>query len=105
MSAHNPAGRHSGGAPSGAFVRRRRRSAACATGGGTGGHSPDHRPNLCRMRTEEVRSFAMSLPETVEGGHGHRPAFRVSKRLIAVIQPGGDDILLYVVPDERQALI
>jgi len=57
------------------------------------------------MRAEDVRRFAMSLPETVEGEHGHRPAFRVSKRLFAVIEPGVDEILLYVTPDDRQALI
>ena len=57
------------------------------------------------MRAEDVRQLAMSLPETVEGEHGHRPAFRVSKRLFAVIEPGDDEILLYVTPDDRQALI
>ena len=44
------------------------------------------------MRADDVRRFALSLPETVEGEHGHRPAFRVSKRLFAVIQPGADDL-------------
>jgi len=57
------------------------------------------------MRAEDVRRFAMSLPETVEGEHGHRPAFRVGKKLFAVIEPTQREILVHVSPDDRQALI
>jgi hypothetical protein len=56
------------------------------------------------MEAAEVRRFALSLPETVEGEHGHRPAFRVSNRLFAVIEPGDLEILVLVTADERQAL-
>ena len=57
------------------------------------------------MTAADVEAFALSLPETVKGDHGHRPAFRVSKHLFAVIETDGDEALLYVDPHERETLL
>lgn len=57
------------------------------------------------LTAAEVREFALSLPETIEGEHGARPAFRVRRNLFAVIQPGDGEVLLLVDRDERQALV
>ena len=52
----------------------------------------------------DVRTFALSLPETVEGLHGGRTAFLVSRHVFAVLQDDDGEILLWVDEHEREAL-
>lgn len=47
-------------------------------------------------RAEDVERFAASLPEAALGQHGHRPAYRVGKRLFLVVQDGGEEVLVWV---------
>jgi hypothetical protein len=56
------------------------------------------------MTTADVRSFALSLPETVEGLHGRRAAFLVARHLFVVLQDADGEILVWVEEHEREAL-
>ncbi|KRF20055.1 hypothetical protein ASG93_31665 [Paenibacillus sp. Soil787] len=41
------------------------------------------------VTADEIRSIALSLPETEEHDHWEKPSFRVRSKIYAVIQPDG----------------
>lgn len=52
---------------------------------------------------DEVRSFALSLPETKEVDHWGKPSFRVRGKIYAVIQEDKVSLVVKTTEDERQA--
>ena len=53
---------------------------------------------------KRVRAFVRGLPEAVEGEHGHREAYRVSRKLFLVFEVDEGAVLVHVTADDRQAL-
>jgi hypothetical protein len=53
------------------------------------------------VTTDEVRSLALSLPETEEHDHWGKPSFRVQNKIYAVFQPDGVSIVVKTTKEER----
>ncbi|SDX50508.1 MmcQ/YjbR family DNA-binding protein [Paenibacillus sp. CF384] len=52
---------------------------------------------------DQIRSYALSLPETDEVDHWGKPSFRVRNKIYAVIQPDGVSLLVKLTADDRAA--
>ena len=61
--------------------------------------------NMADMDAEEVRSVALSLPETVEQPHFDAASFRVRGHIFVTIPPEGDRVHIFVGEDEVHAAV
>ena len=57
------------------------------------------------MTLDEVRLLAMSLPETTEEPHFHYTSFRVCGKIFATAPPGGEDLHVFVVDEQRETAL
>ena len=57
------------------------------------------------MDAEEVRSVALSLPETVEQPHFDSASFRVRGHIFATLPPDGDRVHIFVGEDDIHAAV
>jgi hypothetical protein len=55
------------------------------------------------VKLEEVRTFALALPETTEEPHHNFGSFRVRGKIFVTIPPGGE-LLHIFLPDEKREL-
>lgn len=55
------------------------------------------------ITAEEVRNFALSLPEVQEQEHWGKASFRVRNKIFAVIQEDGKSLIVKASPDDRMA--
>ncbi len=54
------------------------------------------------MKIAQVRSCAMSLPETTEEPHFHYASFRVKGKIFVTVPPEETHIHVFVTDDERE---
>lgn len=52
---------------------------------------------------DQVRSFALSLPEAYEQEHWGKASFRVRNKIFAVIQEDGNHVVVKATPEDRMA--
>lgn len=57
------------------------------------------------MKLEQVRRFALSLPEAIEAPHHEASSFRVRGKIFATVPPDGAHLHLFVDPHEREAAV
>ena len=57
------------------------------------------------MKIDEVREFALSLPETSEQPHFDKTSFRVGKKIFATVPPENDVVHVFVNEDEIRACV
>lgn len=55
------------------------------------------------IKLEDVRKFALSLPETTEEPHHNFGSFRVRGKIFVTLPPGGE-LLHIFLPDEKREL-
>ncbi|NRF90684.1 MmcQ/YjbR family DNA-binding protein [Paenibacillus frigoriresistens] len=55
------------------------------------------------VTADEIRSIALSLPETEEHDHWEKPSFRVRSKIYAVIQPDGVSLVIKTTKEDRAA--
>lgn len=53
------------------------------------------------ITVDEVRSYALSLPESKEIEHWGKPSFRINKKIFAVVQKDGVHLAVKTVGDDR----
>jgi len=51
------------------------------------------------MKTDEVGTFALSLPEVTEAPHHHFSPFRVAEKIFITIPPAAEYIHIFVVEE------
>ncbi|MEA2685826.1 MAG: hypothetical protein QOE93_1021 [Actinomycetota bacterium] len=56
------------------------------------------------MDVEEVRRFALSLPEATEEPHFESASFRIRGRIFATLPPDGEHLHVFVDQDEARAV-
>jgi hypothetical protein len=56
---------------------------------------------ISMMSVEEVRTFALSLPESMEIEHWGKPSFRIRNKVFAVIQEDGVYLVVKTVGEDR----
>jgi hypothetical protein len=54
--------------------------------------------------SDDVRRFALALPETTEEPHFESASFRIRGRIFATLPPDGEHLHLFVAEDEAQAV-
>ena len=54
------------------------------------------------MRLQQVRRFAMSLPEVTEEPHFNYTSFRVGGKIFATAAPEGEHLHVFVADEERE---
>ena len=64
-----------------------------------------HRPVDIAMTLQQVRQFALSLPETKEEPHFHLTSFRVRGKIFATAAPNGEYLHLFLPENEREAAL
>ena len=57
------------------------------------------------MDAEDVRGFALSLPEATEEPHFDSASFRIRGRIFATLPPEGDRAHVFVDQDETRAAV
>lgn len=57
------------------------------------------------MNLKQVRTYALSLPETTEEPHFDYTSFRVRGRIFATAPPGGTHLHVFVDEEQRAPLI
>jgi hypothetical protein len=57
------------------------------------------------MEEQDVRAFALSLPEAIEAPHFDSASFRVRGRIFATIPAQGDRVHVFVAEDEVHAAV
>lgn len=57
------------------------------------------------MELEDVRRFAMSLPEVTEEPHHEKSSFRIGGRIFATLPPDGEHLGVFVDEEDREPLI
>lgn len=55
------------------------------------------------VTAEQVRSWALSMPEAEEHEHWAKPSFRVRNKIFAVLQEDGVSLVLKTTMDDRTA--
>jgi hypothetical protein len=55
------------------------------------------------VKLEDVRKFALALPDTTEEPHHHFGSFRVRGKIFVTMPPGGE-LLHIFLPDEKREL-
>lgn len=68
-------------------------------------YSDDHARHIPVLTFEEIRTFALALPESEEGTCYGTPAFKVRGKLFARLRDEGDVLAVKVDPAFRDALI
>jgi hypothetical protein len=53
------------------------------------------------LNVEQVRRFALSLPEATEAPHFQYASFRVRGKIFATVPPEGDHVHIFVAEEER----
>ena len=56
------------------------------------------------MTADEIRALALSLPEAVEQPHFEKASFRVRGKIFATLAPGGETLVLKLLPEIKEAL-
>jgi hypothetical protein len=56
------------------------------------------------VTVDEVRAFALSLPEATEEPHFDSASFRIRGKIFCTVPPGDDRIHVFVEEDESRAL-
>jgi hypothetical protein len=56
---------------------------------------------ISMMSVEEVRAFALSLPESEEIEHWGKPSFRIRNKIFAVIQEDGVSLVVKTAGEDR----
>jgi hypothetical protein len=54
------------------------------------------------MKIDQVRRFALSLPEVTEEPHFHFASFRIRGKIFATVPPDGTHLHVFVAEDERE---
>ena len=57
------------------------------------------------MRINEVRRFALSLPETTEEPHFHFSSFRVKGKIFATVPPDEKHLHVFVDDEKRDLMV
>ena len=57
------------------------------------------------MNLEEVRKFALSLPETTEQPHHEMSSFRVRGKIVVTVPPDGEHLHIFVDEDLTGAAV
>ena len=57
------------------------------------------------MRVNEVRRFALSLPETTEEPHFHFSSFRVKGKIFATVPPDEKHLHVFVDDEQRDLMV
>ena len=57
------------------------------------------------MKLQQVRKYALSLPETNEEPHFDYASFRVRGKIFATVPPSGDFLHIFVEEEQRAPLI
>ena len=57
------------------------------------------------MRFNEVRRFALSLPETIEEPHFHFSSFRVKGKIFATVPPDEKHLHVFVDDEKRDLMV
>ena len=57
------------------------------------------------MKIDQVRRFALSLPEVTEAPHFHYASFRVRGKIFATLPPEGGHLHVFVAEEERQVAL
>ncbi|MDQ0874016.1 hypothetical protein QFZ77_002675 [Paenibacillus sp. V4I3] len=55
------------------------------------------------VTADEIRSIALSFPETEEHDHWDKPSFHVRSKIFAVIQPDGVSLVIKTTKEDRVA--
>ena len=56
------------------------------------------------MGVDDVRRFALSLPEVTESPHFESASFRIRGRIFATLPPDGEHVHVFVEEDEARAV-
>lgn len=59
----------------------------------------------CRMKIQQARNYALSLPETTEEPHFKYSSFRVCGKIFATLSPNCDYLHIFIGEDQRAPLI
>lgn len=54
------------------------------------------------MKVEQVRSFALALPEATEEPHHHYSSFRVAGKIFATVPPDQHELNVFVDEEQRE---
>lgn len=57
------------------------------------------------MKIDQVRRFALSLPEVTEEPHFHFSSFRIHGKIFATVPPGEESLHIFVTEEEREAAL
>jgi len=57
------------------------------------------------MKLEDVRRFALSLPESTEEPHFHLTSFRVKGKIFATAAPDGSYMNVFVDDEQREIMV
>lgn len=57
------------------------------------------------MKLEQVRRFALSLPETAEASHFNYASFRVAGKIFATAPPEGTHLHIFVDEEQRETAL
>ena len=57
------------------------------------------------MNLDQLRQFALSLPESMEEPHFHFTSFRVRGKIFATVPPEGDSLHVFVDDDCRERFL
>ncbi|MCE3288871.1 MAG: hypothetical protein K0R83_883 [Caulobacter sp.] len=56
------------------------------------------------MTQDDIRALALSLPLAEEHPHFDRPSFRVQGKIFATLPPGGEEVVLKLLPEIKESL-
>jgi hypothetical protein len=62
-------------------------------------------PEVSPLNLEQVRRFALSLPEASEEPHHHLSSFRVRGKIFATIPPDGESLHIFVDEQQREPMV
>jgi hypothetical protein len=57
------------------------------------------------MKINQVRSYALSLPEVTEEPHFQSASFRIRGKIIATVPPGDEHLHIFVSEEEREVAL
>lgn len=63
------------------------------------------KPENHKMKLEDARRFALSLPETTEAPHFDKQSFRVGGKIFATVPADGDHLHVFVEEHETRAAV
>ena len=56
------------------------------------------------MTEDDIRTLALSLPLAEEHPHFDRASFRVKGKIFATLPPGGEEVVLKLLPEIKESL-